>query len=84
MVEAFASGAAVIATDRGGVPEIAGEAAVMIDPYDPQGLAQALKRFLCHDVERELYVEKGYARIREFSWRRAAQETAAVYRSILK
>jgi glycosyltransferase involved in cell wall biosynthesis len=84
MVEAFAAGTAVIATDRGGVPEIAGEAAVIVDPYDPTGLAEALKRLLGHDVERELYVEKGYERIREFTWQRTAQETLAVYRSVLK
>jgi glycosyltransferase involved in cell wall biosynthesis len=84
MVEAFAAGTAVIATDRGGIPEVAGEAAVIIDPYDPTGLAEALKRLLGNDVERELYVEKGYERIREFTWQRTAQETLAVYRSILK
>ena len=84
MVEAFAAGTAVIATDRGGVPEVAGEAAVIIDPYDPTGLAEALKRLLGHAVERELYVEKGYERIRTFSWKRTAEETLAVYRSILK
>ena len=84
MVEAFAAGSAVIATDRGGVPEVAGEAAVIIDPYDPTALAEALKRLLGNDVERELYVEKRYERIREFTWQRTAQETLAVYRSILK
>jgi len=84
MVEAFAAGTAVIATDRGGIPEVAGEAAVIIDPYDPTGLAEALKRLLGNDVERELYVEKGYERIREFTWQRTAQATVAVYRSILK
>ena len=84
MVEAFAAGVAVIATDRGGIPEVAGEAAVIIDPYDPTALAEALKRLLGHEVERELYVEKGYARIREFTWERAAQETLAVYRAVLK
>lgn len=84
MVEAFAAGSAVIATDRGGVPEVAGEAAVIVDPYDPTGLAEALKRLLGNDVERELYVEKGYERIREFNWQRTAQETLAVYRSVLK
>ncbi len=84
MAEAFASGTAVIATDRGGVPEIAGEAAVIIDPYDPPALAQALRRLLCNDVERELYVEKGYERARELLWQRMAQETLGVYRSVLK
>ncbi len=84
MVESFAAGTAVIATDRGGVPEVAGEAAVIIDPYDPTALAEALKRLLGNEVERELYVEKGYERIREFTWQRTAQATLAVYRSILK
>ncbi len=84
MVEAFASGTAVIATDRGGVPEVAGEAAVIIDPYDPLALADALKRLLCNIVDRALYAERGYACIRPLTWQRTARETLHVYRSIVK
>ena len=84
MVEAFASGTAVIATDRGGVPEVAGEAAVIIDPYDPLALADALKRLLCNTVDRAVYAERGYACVRALTWQRTARETLHVYRSTLK
>ncbi len=83
MVEAFTSSVAVIATDRGGVAEVAGEGAVIIDPYDPVALAEALKRLLGNEVERQLYIEKAHARIREFSWQRTAEQTLAVYRELV-
>ncbi|MFH0753392.1 MAG: glycosyltransferase family 1 protein [Candidatus Omnitrophota bacterium] len=82
MVEAFVSGTAVIATDRGGIPEVAAEAAVIIDPYDPQGLSEALKRLVSLEVERHLYAEKGCARARDFSWQSHAQDVLAVYRTL--
>ncbi len=84
MVEAFACGTAVIATDRGGVAEVAGEAAVIIDPYDPVALAEALQRLLGNEVERGLYTEKGYTQIRPMTWQRTAMETLAVYNALLK
>ena len=84
MVEGFASGTAVIATDRGGIAEVAGEAAVIIDPYDPVALAEGLLRLLSHEVERGLYIEKGYASIRSLTWQRTALETLAIYNSLLK
>ncbi|MBF0331523.1 MAG: glycosyltransferase family 4 protein [Candidatus Omnitrophica bacterium] len=84
MVEAFASGTAVIATDRGGVPEVAGEAAVIIDPYDPQALSEALKRLTGNEVEKHLYAEKGHTRAQDFTWQRHAQDVIAVYRSLVK
>jgi glycosyltransferase involved in cell wall biosynthesis len=82
LAEAFVCGAAAIATDRGGVAEVAGDAAVIIDPYDPEGLAEALKRLMGNEVERELYVNKGYARALAFSWKTTAAATLAVYRGI--
>jgi glycosyltransferase involved in cell wall biosynthesis len=83
MAEAFASGTAVIATDRGGIPEVAGEAAVIIDPYDPQAMAEALKRLVGQDVERHSYAEKGHTRAQDFTWQRHAQEVLAVYRTMV-
>lgn len=84
MTESFAAGVPVIASDRGAFPEIAGEAAIMVDPYDPQSLAESLRRLLENQVEHDLYVEKGVTRVKEFSWERMAQETLAVYQGIVK
>ncbi len=84
MTESFAAGVPVIASDRGAFPEIAGEAAIMVDPYDPQSLAESLRRLLENQVEHDLYVEKGVTRVKEFSWEKMAQETLAVYQGIVK
>ena len=52
----------VIANSRGSIPEIAGNAAILLDPYDPTGLGEALKLLLENPSEREALAEKGRAR----------------------
>ena len=84
MTESFAAGVPVIASDRGAFPEIAGEAAIMVDPYDAGSLSESLRRLLENQVEHDLYVEKGVTRVKDFSWERMAQETLAVYESVVK
>ncbi|MBF0387022.1 MAG: glycosyltransferase family 4 protein [Candidatus Omnitrophica bacterium] len=84
LTECFAAGVPVIASDRGAFPEIAGEAAIMVDMYDIGSLAESLRRLLENQVEHDLYVEKGVTRVKEFSWERMAQETLAVYQGIVK
>ncbi|MBF0595097.1 MAG: glycosyltransferase family 4 protein [Candidatus Omnitrophica bacterium] len=84
MTESFAAGVPVIASGSGAFAEIAGEAAIMIDPYDVQGLTAALQRLLENQVEHDLYVEKGVTRVKEFSWEGTARQTLDVYTSLVK
>lgn len=84
LTECFLAGVPVIATDRGVFPEIAGEAAIMVDPYDPEGLSTTLRRLLENQVEYDLYVEKGVVRAKDFCWEKMARETLAVYQSLVK
>jgi glycosyltransferase involved in cell wall biosynthesis len=77
ILEAMACGTPVVTTAWGACAEVAGDAAVLVDALDPDaigaGLAEALGR-------REELVAKGLERAREFSWEKAARETADVYR----
>ena len=80
ILEAMASGVPVITSDRSSMKEVAGEAAVLIDPENVQDLASALKRVLSDGGLRQDLRRRGLARSREFRWERTARETAAVYR----
>jgi len=77
MLEAMACGAPVVAARSGALEEVAGGAAVLVDPLDPDaiaaGLAEAIDR-------REELRPLGFERARAFDWREVARETVAVYR----
>lgn len=82
-LEAMACGAPVLASDRGSLPEICGEAAYLVDPEDEEALLEGLLTLLADGERRADLRNRGLARARAFSWKRAAQETAAVYRQVL-
>jgi len=79
LLEAMACGAPVVAAANSSIPEIVGEAAVLV-PTDAIGpLAKALERFLRDPDLRAAYQRAGRARAAQFSWTRCARETVAVY-----
>jgi len=78
-VEAFAVDTPVLTSSVSSMQEIAGEAALLVNPRRTDEIAGALLR-LCLDQElRENLALKGRERVRSFSWERCARETAAVY-----
>ncbi len=84
VLEAQACGTPVLTSNISSLPEAAGDAALMVDPYDVDGLAQGLNRLLTDSLLRRELRERGLAHARQFSWPRTAQETARVYRRALK
>jgi len=75
-------GVPVIASNRCSIPEIIGDAGLIVDPDDIKGLANAiLKVVIDQDLRKDL-IEKGYQRAKEFSWEKAAQETLRVFKEI--
>lgn len=82
-IEAMASGAPVLTSDRGSLPEICGDAARLVDPEDEQALADGIFDLLSDPEARAELSRRGLARAQAFSWKRAARETAAVYRHVL-
>ncbi|MBI4550072.1 MAG: glycosyltransferase [Candidatus Omnitrophica bacterium] len=83
LLEAMASGTAVIASQASSIPEVAGEAAQYVDPADAESIAAAMKRLARDDSRRAELIQKGFARIRDFSWTETARRTLDVYRSLL-
>jgi glycosyltransferase involved in cell wall biosynthesis len=83
LTESFACGVAVIANDRGSIPEIAAGAAVLVDPFDPAGLALELGLLLKDKKARETWAARGRRRAADFSWERTAAGTWEAYRSVM-
>ena len=83
-LEAMACGTPVVCSSSSSLPEVVGDAAVMVDPYDVEALAEAMHRVLSDAVLREELRTKGLARAKMFTWEKAAQETLAVYEQVLR
>ena len=81
VLEAFASGLPVVTSGAGGLKEVAGGAAVVVEGRDPGDYVQALER-LDDPEDREEWVQKGWARARQFTWQKTAALTAEVYKPL--
>lgn len=80
ILEAMAAGTPVVASTAGALPEVAGEAAMLVPPRDPEALADGVERALADgDRLRTL----GLERSRRFTWEETARRTAAVYEELL-
>jgi len=78
VLEAQACGTPVVASNISSVPEVAGDAALLVDPHDTEALAAALGRVLHDEVLRADLIKGGFANVQRFSWRRCAEQTLAV------
>lgn len=81
-LEAMACGAPVITSNVSSLPEVVGEAGAMVDPYDVQGLAEAISRVLTEESLRREMAAKGIERAKLFSWEKAAAQTLAVFQHV--
>jgi glycosyltransferase involved in cell wall biosynthesis len=83
VLEAMAAGIATITSNRSALPEVAGDAALLVDPEDVEELGDALRDLTGDaDLRRDL-TGRGIARARLFSWEKAVQDTWSVYRQVL-
>ncbi len=84
VVEAMACGTPVITSNCTSIPEITGDAAMLIDPWSSNEIAGALSRLIGNpDVKRDL-AQKGCSQARKFSWRQTAEATFAVYEKVTR
>jgi glycosyltransferase involved in cell wall biosynthesis len=83
VLEAMAAAVPVLTSNRSALPEVAGDAAILVDPENAQALAQAL-RSLTRDAElRKELVRLGTGRAKLFTWEKAVRQTWDVYRKVL-
>jgi len=81
-LEAMACGTPVIVSNVSSLPEVVQDAALLVDPSEPEEIAVAMHRLLTDDGLRAELIEKGRQRAASFSWQRAAIETLAVYHKV--
>ncbi|MBN1167443.1 MAG: glycosyltransferase family 4 protein [Methanospirillaceae archaeon] len=82
VLEAMACGCPVITSKNTSIPEVAGDAAVMVPPEDIDILAQAIERVLSDDVFRTDMIQRGFVQSKKFSWEKAAEQMEDVYRRV--
>jgi glycosyltransferase involved in cell wall biosynthesis len=80
----MACGTPVVTSTGDALREVAGDAAVLADPYDVEALAAALERAVRDTALRAELVQRGKERAQSFTWRRCAEETLASYQHALR
>ncbi|MBU1179812.1 glycosyltransferase family 4 protein [Patescibacteria group bacterium] len=78
ILEAFACGTPVITSNRASMPEVAGDAALLVNPDNPQEISEAIQKILRNPEIKDNLINRGKERCRQFSWQRCAEETLNV------
>lgn len=84
MLEAMACGTPVITSDTSSMPEVAGNAALLVDPGKPGEITAAMRRLLSENELRNDLIQKGFARASDFSWKAMAIQVLEIYREVEK
>ncbi len=81
-LEAMASGAPVMSSNRSSLPEIAGNAAIYFDPESVEEMSMAMERLLTDGAFRQQLIARGRERVKQFSWEACSRATLAALRSL--
>jgi glycosyltransferase involved in cell wall biosynthesis len=73
----------VIVSNRGSLPEVAGDAGVFVDPEDPGSIAAAIHRLFTDDALAKAHAELGLARSQQFSWRKTARAVQSILHRVM-
>ena len=79
ILEAMGCGTPVLTSTASSLPEVAGDAALLVEPTDIEALAEGLWRLVTDETLRATLVQRGYEQIARFTWPAAAQELLAAY-----
>lgn len=80
IIEAFACGCPVITSGVSSMPEVAGKAALLVDPEKEEEIAGGMFKIIKNDPLREDLIQKGYNRVKEFDWEKTASETVKIFK----
>jgi O-antigen biosynthesis alpha-1,2-mannosyltransferase len=83
LLEAMAAGVPVLTSNRSALPEVAGDAALLVDPDDGEALSEALRELTRNSALREDLARRGAERARLFTWEKAVGATWEVYRTVM-
>lgn len=82
ILEAMASGVPVITARTTSIPEVAGEAAIYVDPQSNRSIAEGMLHLQGDPALRKSLIQKGFEQLKKFSWKKTAQETCEVYQML--
>jgi glycosyltransferase involved in cell wall biosynthesis len=82
VLEAMSCGTPVVTSDSSALPEVSGEAALLVPPTDPRAIARAIESILESDTRRKELVHRGFKRVEQFSWSSTAQQTLDLLRGL--
>ncbi len=83
ILEAMACGTPIITSNVSALPEVAGDAAILVEPTDVEAITQAIASIHQDSALRQTLVDRGLARVKEFSWKKTAEQTAIFYEQIV-
>ena len=83
VLEAMACGTPVVTSNLSALPEVAGDAGLLVDPYDPDAICNAFAELLENQARRDELSRRGLERARHFTWHEVAEQTVRVYRQVL-
>jgi glycosyltransferase involved in cell wall biosynthesis len=83
-LEAMACGTPVLTSRQSAMEEVCGEAAVLVDPRNVAEMTAGLQTLLTDGAQRECLRERGFERVKQFTWAKTAQKTAALYEQVLE
>jgi glycosyltransferase involved in cell wall biosynthesis len=83
LLEAMACGVPVVTSNRASIPEVVGDAALTVDPWNADALAAAIARLWHDGSDRTEYIVRGHHRAREFRWDQAAHNLMHVFERVI-
>lgn len=84
ILDGFACGLPVITSNVSSMPEVGGDGALYVDPYSVKSIKEKLGEILNDEKLRQDLIKKGLERVKLFSWEKAAEQTAQVYRRLIR
>ncbi|MFA5993198.1 MAG: glycosyltransferase family 1 protein [Candidatus Pacearchaeota archaeon] len=84
ILEAQACGCPVITSNISSMPEVSGNGAILVDPYDVDEIARSMERIIRDKKLRNSLIKEGYKNVKRFSWDKCAKETMKVYEEVYK
>ncbi|PKO23222.1 MAG: glycosyltransferase family 1 protein [Chloroflexi bacterium HGW-Chloroflexi-1] len=82
VLEAQSCGVPVMTSNNSSLPEVAGDAALLVDPHDVDAIAEAMCRLVTDDALRAELVRRGFENVKRFSWEKCARETLEVLEGV--
>jgi len=84
LLEAMASGCPIIASNTTSIPEVVGNAGILLDPFDIDGFSYWMREVYTNETLRKRLIDRGITRSRDFSWTKCADENLEVYRQVIR